>query len=73
MFFFKKNRTSLLIKRDEFYRTVTSKLPIKNRIQYCESLIYRNQCDLSRTKCPIQKRKIKQLLKAAKTEVKNLK
>ncbi|AXT53166.1 hypothetical protein D1818_20910 [Aquimarina sp. BL5] len=73
MYLFKKKRTPLLTKRDELYKTIISKLPIQNRIDYCESLICRIQLDLLKSECRIQKRKFKKILKAAKTEINNLK
>ncbi len=73
MSFFRKHLTTSLIKKDNLYNTVISKLPIQNRIDYCESLICRIQLDLLQSKCRIQKRKFKKILKAAKTEINSLK
>ncbi len=73
MYFFKKSPSNLLVKIDYLYKNVISNLPISNRVSYCESLIYRTNKDLSHTKCPIKKRRLNRLLKAAETEIKKLK
>ncbi len=72
MFSFKKNSPKTLMQIDDLYYKVISKLPDANRIHYCESLIYRTQKDVLDTKCPITRRKLKRLLKAAKSEMKKL-
>lgn len=72
MYFFKKRPSKLLVKIDALYKSVISKLPMSNRINYCESLIYRTNKDLLNTKCRLKKRKLRQLLKAAETEIKIL-
>lgn len=64
----KKFRESL-IHLDKFYKNVVSTCPILTRIKYCESLIYRTKDNLAESKCKIQKRKLKRLLKAAKSEL----
>ncbi len=73
MYLFKKNPSNLLLRIDLLYNSVISKLPVSNRINYCESLIYRTSKDIRDTKCRLKKRKLKRLLKAAKTEIKELK
>lgn len=72
MFFHKKNLPKELSQIDNLYGKVISKFPAASRIDYCESLIYRTQNDLTNTKCRIKKMKLKRLLKAAKTERKSL-
>ncbi len=54
---------------DILYRNTVSKLPVSNRIKYCESLIHRTKDDISNANCAVQKRKLKKLLKAAKIEI----
>ncbi|WP_299438095.1 hypothetical protein [uncultured Aquimarina sp.] len=72
MSLFKKNHRTLLMKKDDLYETIISKLPIQNRKNYCESLIFRTQQDLTNPECQIQKKELKKLLKAAEIELKNL-
>lgn len=72
MFLFRKSSPNQLIYSDHLYKNVISKLPITNRIKYCESLIYRTTEDISNSKYWLQKRKLKKLLQAAKDELKNL-
>ncbi len=73
MALFKKKHSLKLIDADDLYKNVISKLPITNRISYCESLIYRSERDVCKSNCRIKKRKIKKLLQAAKIEIKKLK
>ena len=73
MFLFYKCPKKSLICIDNLYDTVISKLPIENRIKYCESLIYRTTEDLSKSKCISKTRKLTKLLDAAKKELKKLK
>ncbi len=60
-----------MVHLDQLYKNVILKLPVSNRIKYCESLIYRINDDISNTKCRFKKRKLKKLLKAAEYELKN--
>jgi len=57
---------------DKLYGRVISKLPDANRIDYCESLVYRTEKDVAETRCKVKKRKLKKLLHAARLERKNL-
>ncbi len=72
MFSSKKNSPKPLIQLDHLYKKIISKFDDSNRIDYCESLIYRTQKDLSDTRCRMKRRKLKRLLKAAKLEIKKL-
>jgi len=72
MSFFRKHPTASLMKKDNLYKTVISKLPIQNRIYYCESLIYRIQKDLLNSTCQLQKKELKTISKLAETELKHL-
>ncbi len=72
MFLFKRTPPSSLIDIDNLYQDVISKLPISNRIKYCESLIYRTTEDISTCNCRLQKRTLKKLLNASKFELKKL-
>ncbi len=73
MFLFYKSPKKSLIRKDDLYDKIISKLPTENRIKYCESLIYRTTEDLSKSKCTTKKRKLTKLLDAAKNELKKLK
>ncbi len=64
----KKNLTHF----DNLYKDVISKLPIENRIKYCESLIYRISEDISNSNNILKKRKLKRLLNTAKNELKKM-
>ncbi len=68
----KRSRESL-IHLDELYKDVISTCPLLTRIGYCESLIYRSKEYLTASKCKIEKRKLKKLLKATGTELQKLK
>lgn len=72
MFLFKRNSPNSLINLDQLYKNVISKLPIANRIKYCESLMYRTTEDISNSKCRFTKRKLKKLLKATEIELRKL-
>jgi hypothetical protein len=72
MFLFKRNSPNSLINVDQLYKNVISKLPIVNRIKYCESLMYRTTEDISNSKYRFTKRKLKKLLKATEIELKKL-
>lgn len=63
---------STLIEVDEFYRNIVSKMSLNDKINYCESLIFRTMEDLKRCNCKLQKIKLKQLLKASTFELKKL-
>ncbi len=73
MSLFKKNTSNSLIHKDQLYKSVISKLPAPNRINYCESLIYRTKNDLLHSKCQIKKNRLKKLLIAAEIEKRMLK
>ncbi|MDY8134633.1 hypothetical protein [Aquimarina sp. 2201CG5-10] len=73
MFLFKKSSPKPLTEVDDLYKKIFSNFTTLNRIDYCESLIYRTKNDLSHTRCPIKKKKLKTLLKAANAEIKYLK
>ncbi|GAA4275489.1 hypothetical protein GCM10022259_02130 [Aquimarina mytili] len=72
MFSFKKNSKKTLIEIDSLYKKVISQLPNPDRINYCESLMYRSKNDLVSTKCRIKRRKLKRLIKATTYEIKKL-
>ncbi len=72
MFLFKKHPSVSLSQIDNLYGKIISKLALPNRIEYCESLIYRAKKDVLTTKCPIQKRKLRKLIKVAQSEIKML-
>jgi hypothetical protein len=61
-----------LIEVDEFYRNIVSKMPNINKINYCESLIFRTMEDLKQCNCKFKKLKLKQLVKASVFELKKL-
>lgn len=72
MSFFRKYPTTSLMKKDNLYKTVISKLPIQNRIYYCESLVYRIQKDFINSTCQLRKKELKTVLKLAEIELKYL-
>lgn len=57
---------------DYLYKNVILTLPIENRINYCESLIYRVNEDLKSCTCEKKKKEIKKLLKASYKELEKL-
>jgi len=68
----KKQAPKSLDQIDYIYKTIIYTFSKANRLEYCKSLIYRTQKDLLYTKSYIKKRKLKKLIKAAKSEVKRL-
>ncbi len=72
MFSFKRNPPDSLRNLDQLYKNVISKLPISNRIKYCESLMYRTKEDISNSNCRFTKRKLKKLLKVTEMELQEL-
>lgn len=65
----KKKAPKPLHKIDYIYKNVIYTFSKPNRAEYCESLIYRTQKDLLHTTSYIKKRKLKKLIKAAKSEL----
>ena len=61
-----------LVQTDDLYRSVVSKLPIKQRSEYCKSLIHRTVEDLSFAKCKQKRKRLKKLLNVARKELKKL-
>lgn len=55
---------------DAFYRNIVSELSYNDKINYCESLVFRTQEDLKKCKCKLRKIKLKQLLKVSTFELK---
>ena len=67
--YFIKNFRGSLVHLDKLYKSTVSKCPVIIRIGYCQSLIYRTKEDLAKSKCTVEKRKLKRLLKATRAEL----
>ncbi len=62
-----------LLDLDLLYRDIVSIRPLKDRLEYCRSLLYRIREDLSKkTMTMYQRKKLKILQKATKREIKIL-
>ena len=61
-----------LIGVDDLYKNIVSKMSYNDKINYCESLIFRTKKDIKLCKCKIRKIKLIQLLEASIFELKKL-
>lgn len=61
-----------LYELDVIYQKAISQLPISAQKEYCERLISRTAFELKRAKCKYEIQKLKQLSRAAKSQISNL-
>ena len=61
-----------LYEMDGIYKKVISQLPINEQKEYCKRLISRTAFELKRTKCKYEIQHLKELSRAAKSEISNL-
>lgn len=57
---------------DGIYKKAISQLPIKEQKEYCERLISRTAFEIKHAKCKYEIQQLKELSRAAKSEISNL-
>jgi len=61
-----------LYEMDVIYKKAISQLPISEQKEYCKRLLSRTAFEMKRTKCKYEIQHLKELSRAAKSEISNL-
>ena len=67
------SKSPSLYELDALYQKAISKLPISAQKEYCERLISRTAFEIKHSKCEQEIQHLKELSRAAKSEISNLK